>query len=66
MMYAVQKAGGKVEYTQISEWLGYLIANGYFELDCEGEGGDVKFILQLTKKGETYLCNKKIGESSQV
>lgn len=61
-MYAIQKAGGKVEYTQFAEWHSYLVKNGFFELVCEGEGNDVKFLLQLTKKGETYLRNKKICE----
>lgn len=55
IMFAVHKAGGKIEYFQIAEWIGYLIKNGYLELASDGEDADIQFYLQLTEKGKVFV-----------
>ena len=59
IMYAIQKAGSKVEYYQFAEWISHLIKNGYLELIYDGEGDRLKVYLQLTKKGVTYIHTKE-------
>lgn len=54
IMYAIQKAGGQVNYTQFAEWISILIKNGYLEIAYE-EGENLKLLLQLTEKGKNYL-----------
>ncbi len=60
ILRVIDANGGKIKYSQFSEWLGELIKREYLELLVEGKDKSISFHVKIADKGKRLLERSKI------